>query len=578
MAWAKPSMVTLNSDSGIYGGATARIAGSSSYPYVYVGGESTNWKYWLKGTLSGGSCTISFDADRSVTSGYKEFQIILSNTKITNGTTLGGNAGNYIYYFRCPGVVCRIHNGGPQSPRYDSYNDSNLASQLRKTGWTLEGLTTSRTSTNATYSASWSGSLNGKTLYAIHSYEGGSESETCYYYRGSSTKYSVRLTHTIASQIMYGEGNIKVTGSGGTSLGSMTTTCASDRSYYLVGWATSSSSTSVRYTDAQDAFEAGYGTIYGVYEKSGGSSNSTVYYYRGSGSRQSCTKTTTTADAYYYGTGRHTGGGTSTSYGSVSTSCLSDSSYSFQGWATSSSSRSPSYSSATSAFNAGYSTIYGVYLKDGSSSNSTCYYYRGNSTRNSVTKTTTVSDAYYYGTGSHYGGTSSNSYGSIDSSCSVSGWTFEGWATSASTQQGSSSSATSLFNGGSTTIYGTYSKNESMTYYPQNGSGSSSASTTNYRYGTGSVTSNRPSEPSLTYADHTFQGWGTSSGDTTPETWNDLWDAGTRTVYAIWVEDYIYNVFYGVNGVWKQCKVWHGENGEWKLGAAKVGVNNAWKQ
>ena len=577
MAWAKPSMVTLDSDSGIYGGATARIGGSSSYPYVYVGGESTNWKYWLKGTLSGGSCIISFDADRSVTSGYKEFQIILSDTKITDGTTLGGNAGNYIYYFRCPGVVCRIHNGGPQSPRYDSYNDSNLASQLRKTGWTLEGLTTSSTSTNATYSASWSGSLNGKTLYAIHSYEGGSESKTCYYYRGSSTKYSVRLTHTIAPQIMYGEGNIKVTGSGGTSLGSMTTTCASNSSYYLVGWATSSSSTSVRYTDAEDAFNAGYSTIYGVYRKLGGSSNSTCYYYRGNSTRRSVTKTTTTDTAYYYGTGRHSGGGTSTSYGSMTTTCASDSSYSLVGWATSSNTTSTSYSSATSAFNAGYGTIYGVYKKNGSSSNSNVYYYRGDGNRNTVTKTTTTADAYYYGTGSHSGGSSSNSYGSVTTACAVSGWTYLGFSSS-STTTNATSSATSLWNSGYTTIYGTYSKTESMTYYPQNGSSSNSVSTTNYRYGTGSVTNNRPTEPSLTYADHTFQGWGTSSTDDTPEPWDALWDAGTRTVYAIWLEDYIYNVYFGLSGSWERCKVYFGQNGQWKESLTHVGVSGGWKQ
>lgn len=86
--------------------------------------------------------------------------------------------------------------------------------------------------------------------------------------------------------------------SGGTtsvSLGSMTTTCASNSSYSLQGWATSSSSTTVRYSSAKDAYEDGYTTIYGVYRKSASSSNSTCYYYRGSGTRNSVTKTTTTA-------------------------------------------------------------------------------------------------------------------------------------------------------------------------------------------------------------------------------------------------------------------------------------------
>lgn len=552
------------------------VYGSNGY-YVYVGGSTTGYKYWLKGTISGSSCKIQFDADRTLTSGYREFQIILSSTELTNGTTLGGTASNYVYYFRCPAVVCRIYNGSNAGAEYDSYNDSNLSSSLRKTGWTLEGLTTSSTSTSVTYSASWSGSLNGKTLYAIHSYEGGSESETFYYYRGSSTRYSVKMTNTIPSQVMYGTGQIKTTGSGGTSLGSMTTSCASNSSYSLQGWATSSSSTSVSYTDAEDAFNAGYSTIYGVYRKSGSSSNSTCYYYRGSGTRNSVTKTTTTATAYYYGTGQHSGGGTSTSYGSMTTTCASNSSYSLVGWATSSNTTSTSYSSATSAFNAGYGTIYGVYRKDGSSSNSTVYYYRGSGTRNSVTKTTTVTDAYYYGTGSHSGGSSSNSYGSVETACAVSGWTYLGFASN-STTTNSSSSAASLWNSGYTTIYGTYSKTESMTYYPQNGEESSSRSVTNYRYGTGSVTNNRPSEPSLVYAEHTFQGWGTSSTDETPEPWDALWDAGTRTVYAIWLEDYVYNVYYGLNGEWKRCKVYFGSGGDWKESLTYVGVSGNWKQ
>ena len=574
MAYRKPSSVQLAENKGLYSGTSIRVSGGNGY-FVYIGGNTTGYKYWYKGKISGGYCYVDIDRNTS-TSTFVEFQIILSNTLLTDGQTLGDDAVPYLYYFRCPAYVCRIYNGSSSYDTYDSYNNSNLSSALRKTGWTLEGLTTSRTSTSATYNASWSGNLDGELLYAVHSYEGSSESETCYYYRGSSSRYSVRLTHTIAPQIMYGTGQIKTTGSGGTSLGSMTTTCASNSSYRLLGWATSSSSTSVQYTDAQDAFEAGYGTIYGVYKKSGGSSNSTVYYYRGSSSRQSCTKTTTTADAYYYGTGRHSGGGTSTSYGSMTTTCASDSSYSLVGWATSSNTTSTSYSSATSAFNAGYSTIYGVYKKNGSSSNSNVYYYRGDGNRNTVTKTTTTADAYYYGTGSHSGGSSSNSYGSVTTACAVSGWTYLGFSSS-STTTNATSSATSLWNSGYTTIYGTYSKTESMTYYPQNGSSSNSVSTTNYRYGTGSVTNNRPTEPSLTYADHTFQGWGISTDDT-PEPWDALWDAGTRTVYAIWLEDYIYNVYFGLNGSWERCKVYFGQNGQWKESLTHVGVSGGWKQ
>ena len=567
------SSAHLSSYSGFYSGCTLTIGANSSYPYIYVGSAMKGY-FYLKATSGN---TITIDADRTSTS--KTLYIIRANENLGSSTYqeyIASVSSPLVY--KVPRFACRIYAGSSSGDRYDNLSTNNdLSFALSKTGWDLEGLTTSKTSTSASYNASWSASLDGKTFYAIYSYEGSSESETFYYYRGSSTKHSVRMTHTIPPQIMYGTGQIKTTGSGGDSLGSMTTTCASNSSYSLIGWATSSTSTSVRYTDAEDAFNAGYSTIYGVYRKLGGSSNSTCYYYRGNSTRRSVTKTTTTDTAYYYGTGRHSGGGTSTSYGSMTTTCASDSSYSLVGWATSSNTTSTSYSSATSAFNAGYSTIYGVYKKNGSSSNSNVYYYRGDGNRNTVTKTTTTADAYYYGTGSHSGGSSSNSYGSVTTACAVSGWTYLGFSSS-STTTNATSSATSLWNSGYTTIYGTYSKTESMTYYPQNGSSSNSVSTTNYRYGTGSVTNNRPTEPSLTYADHTFQGWGTSSTDDTPEPWDALWDAGTRTVYAIWLEDYIYNVYFGLNGSWERCKVYFGQNGQWKESLTHVGVSGGWKQ
>lgn len=576
MAWAKPTRVTLLENKGVYSGTSARVYGTNNY-YVYTGGSWSGYRYWYKGRISGGSCIMDIDADSDYRSGYKEFQIILSSTLLTDGQILGdSSAENYLYFFRCPALVCRIYAGSSSVQTYDSYNDSSLVSALYKSGWQQVGLTTSSTSTSATYGMSWHTGMDGKTLYAIYSKGATSSQATKYYYRGSSTRNSVQVTTTTSAQYLYGRGSTSG-GTESTSVGSMTTTCASNSSYSLQGWSTSSSSTSVNYYDAEDAFNAGYTTIYGVYRKNSTSSNSTCYYYRGSSSRQSVTKTTTTATAYYYGTGRHSGGGTSTSYGSMTTTCASDSSYSLVGWATSSNTTSTSYSSANSAFNAGYNTIYGVYRKNGSSSNSNVYYYRGDGTRNTVTKTTTTTDAYYYGTGSHSGGTSSNSYGSVNTACAVSGWTYLGFASN-STTTSSSSSATSLWNSGYTTIYGTYSKTESMTYYPQNGSPSSSVSTTNYRYGTGSVTNNRPSEPSLVYAEHTFQGWGTSSTDETPEPWDALWDAGNRTVYAIWLEDYVYNVYFGLNGEWKRCKVYFGNGGQWKEALTYYGTNGSWKQ
>jgi hypothetical protein len=252
-----------------------------------------------------------------------------------------------------------------------------------------------------------------------------------------------------------------------------------------------------------------------------------------------------------------------------------------QGWSVSSSSTSVSYTSAETAFKAGYTYIYGVYKKSGSTSSAgTYYYYRGNSTQNSVTKSQVTADAYYYGKGSYTGGGTTYSYGSVTTSCAVTGenWEHIGFASSQSTQS-SSSSATTLFDAGYTTIYGTYKKGESMTYYPQNGDGASSVSVTNYRYGTGQVTSNIPSEPKISNNNLSLLGWASSSESTDPVTWASLWNGGTRTVYAIWetIIENLGNVYVGVNNEWKKAKVFFGLNNVWQDGTTKIGANNDWK-
>lgn len=122
--------------------------------------------------------------------------------------------------------------------------------------------------------------------------------------------------------------------------------------------------------------------------------------------------------------------------------------------------------------------------------------------------------------------------------------------------------------------YCVYSQTQSMTYYPQNGGSSNTASTTNYLYGTGQSTSNRPTEPSLTKTNWVVSGWGTSTSDTTSDSWNTLWDNGIRTVYAIWTPDN--SVKFG-NSSWKNVEMYYGINGVWKPVVVRMGVNGEWK-
>ena len=550
MAYSKPTSATFNGYQGFYSGASITVKGSSSYPYLYIADTSKSYTYYLKTSSFSGSYTLTLNTDTSYTSSYKSMQIILSNTNLGSSCTVGNEHSSYVYFLQVPRFAARIYNASSSYSTYRS-DTHNLTIDLLKGDYGILGFTTSSTSRTATYSIEdspdgngWQSGMDGKTLYTIHYKAASSSSSTCYYYRGSNSKKSVSVTTTTSAAYLYGKGTT-YGGTTSSSVGSMTTTCLSNSSYSLQGWSTSSSSKTVSYSDAADAFADGYTTIYGVYYKASSSSNNTVYYYRGSSTKNSVTETATTSAGYYYGTGSKSGGTTSYSYGTINTSCAGDSSYSLVGWTGSSTSTTASYSSAESAF-ASYNTIYGIYKKSASTSSSTCYYYRGNSTKNSVTKTTTVSDAYLYGTGSSSGGTSSTSYGTIDTSCAVSGWTFIGFSSSSSTQS-SSSSATTLFNNGYTTIYGTYSKTESMTYYPENGNSSSSVSVTNYLYGTGSTTSNVPTEPSLTRDNYTQIGWATQSESSDVSTWAVLWNDGTRTVYAIWKEN-IKPMYVGING------------------------------
>lgn len=545
--------VSLSGYKGYYSGCTLSV-GNTSYGNIYVS-ASPSGTFWRKAT-SGTS--VSIDADTSSTS--KTFYIIRTDTDL--GESFGYYGGMYTEY-AVPRFACAVYDG---SSSYTVKTGNSGTITCSKSGYTFKGLATSASS--ASYSAlSFSSSTNGGVYYAVYT-----QSTTVTYYRGSSTAY-----YAYPYRYLYGTGSYT-----SWALTEPTRTCASNSAYTFQGWSTSASSTSTSYSTLAAARIGGYTTVYGVYKKDASSSSSTVYYYRGSSTKNSVTKTTSVAAAYYYGKGSTSGGGTSVSYGTVTSTCASDSSAALVGWTTSSSSTSSSYSSATAAFDAGNSTIYGIFKKSGSSANSTVYYYAGTPTKNSVTKTTTVADKYYYGAGSTSGGGTTYSYGTITTD--VSGWTFLGFTTS-STTTNSTSTAASLFNAGNSTIYGTYSKTEAMTYIPNNGEGAGLANVTNYLYGTGQTTAYRPAEPLLGYAwsdnttgaemSYTLVGWGTSATDTTPDTWNSLWDAGTRTVYAIWIPDN--NVYYGVDGVWVPVELYYGVNDRWVPAYSKYGTVDTWK-
>lgn len=449
MAYVKPASVNWVQGSGFYGGATIQITRNSStapsdtYIYLYVADASSSYTYYRKATnWATSTYSLTLQTDTSFSDNYKWIYVAIANQDYGSSTTFGDSNG--VLGCKVPRIACQIYNGSSSKSWYNT-RDHDLSIDLLIGDYGYYGATTSSSSTSPTYSLSgsadgdgWYPAMNNQIFYAIHYKAASTSTSTGYYYRGSNSKKSVTITTTTAAKYLYGKGTTSG-GSTSTSVGSMTKTCLSDSSYSFYCWTTSpisSSGSGSFYTYAEDAFEES-NTIYGIYTKAGGTTTSNAYYYRGTNSQKSVTKTTTTAAAEYYGTGQHTGGGTTVSYGTPTTSHASDTS-----------------------------------------------------------------------------------------------WVFQGWATSADTYTSYNSNASTAW-GSSNTIYAVYKKTETMTYYPQNGASSNSVSTTNYAYGTGSTTANVPTEPTLTYDGYNFLGWATTSTGT-GNTWNNQWNSGNRTVYAIW--------------------------------------------
>ena len=389
--FAKPTSASWVGPNGFNDGARIQVRGTSNY-YIYIGGSFTNYRYWYKGRLSGSSGYVTLDAYPEESS--LELQIVLCDTYYDTAITVGSIS--YVYYLDLPKYAATVYyKGFSSSELLNSLDNPNLRSECTLVGWNLIGASTD-SSRNGIYNAhmeflnSWA-TANRQTLYCIYSQEGETSTSTRYYYRGNSTRRSVTAYEEKETSYIYGKG-VYEEGDVSTTYGSVTTSCAADSTYEFQGWATEDGTTDFYYTDYKQAYGAGYTTLYGVYFKGGGTTTDTKYYYRGSSSRQSVSVSTKTTDAYYYGRGDHDGGHVmSTDYGTVNTSCLSDSSYSFQGWSISSSSSSVSYTDYKQAYGAGYTTLYGVYKKQ----EQMVYYPQNGGT----TVSSSSSTNYYYGTG-----------------------------------------------------------------------------------------------------------------------------------------------------------------------------------
>lgn len=486
MTFSTPS-VTMTSTSGRYSGngVDYTVTGTANY-YLYVQ-DPTSYIWYRKGQLSSsGILTDDVNIGKNETGATYYTHLVLSSDDMNLSTTLGNDVLNYALPVSVPLYICQIYEGSSAKTTYNNVTNPSLKLELSRSDCDeVYGLSTAA-NTVATISSSslsngWSyfgPNVNGKTLYTIYKNYSTSSSPTKYYYRGSNSRKSVKVTITTTYEYLYGTGSTK-NGSTSMSLGSMTTTCLSDTSYGLIGWTYDVNSTKVQYNTAAEAFSA-YDTIYGIYEKEGSTTTTPITYYRGGGTPYSTTRTKIISSAYYYGIGYH--------------------------------------SPATTTYN----------------------------------------------------------NGAYNESCEVSGWTHIGWAADENVES-STSTINELLSAGYTTIYGTYSETQSMRYYPEIDDSSNyfNVDVTNYRYGIGSVTNNIPTEPNLTYDGHTFINWASMfDPQGTPLSWSQQWNDGVRIVYAVWRPDS--NIYLGINGEWILCQTYIGMNGEWVPIQMKYGYNNNW--
>lgn len=304
--------------------------------------------------------------------------------------------------------------------------------------------------------------------------------------------------------------------------------------YTFYGWTSRSSAVTVGCPAGTPWSDSTYGgkwldgkTWYAVFKKPGSTTSVTLKAQSTTGTTTK-TASKTITDAFIGGVGTTKSGG-DTSYTNESDPTYG--SYDFQGWATSSTSTSTTYSTAKQALDAGYTgTLYAVFYKSFPPSSVTLNANGGSCSYSSASKSTTP--IYLYGTSGMSGG--NVRYYPSDPEPTRSGYSFQGWSTSSSATYVSYSSTSEALDAGYTgTLYAVWDEETYTAYFNANG-GSGSVSSRPATYNSAFTF---PSGSSLYLDGYEFQGWSTSSTGS-----GIIYGAGERWVWQ-WTDDM---VFYAV--------------------------------
>ena len=390
-----------------------------------------------------------------------------------------------------------------------------------------------------------------------------SDYSACAVFEEDITYYSIYYYYEGGSSLFGSNTNIEE----GTYT-SITTSYPSKTGYTFLGWATSSSSSTVSYTSGESFYIYSNLYLYPVYSQN----TYTISYNAngGSGAPSSQTK--------YYGTAL-----------TLSSTIPTRSGYTFLGWSTSSTATSATYAAGGSYTNNSSATLYAVwqatdytvsYDANGGSGapaaqtaavgesmtlstsvpTKTGYSFLGWSTSSTATNATyqpgetftssssvtlyavwkilTYNVIFNANSGSSAPSKQTKTYDvdlTLSSSTPVrTGHTFQGWGTSASATEIAYAPGATYTENAHLTLYAIWKANTwTVSYDANGGSGAPAAQTKTY----GVVLTLSGTKP--TWTGYIFEGWGTTADDTTPDyqPGSSYSNNATITLYAIWSVD-----------------------------------------
>lgn len=354
----KPTSITRTTFGyGLYSGAQY-FQGKSSYSGRWLVGNNPTGPYYVRSesTANSTSCNFKVDQDTSTSRYYKLYYC----TVIPNQTATYSGTANYLT-FVAPSYTWQVHlcsTGTFEMTSADKYKsqDYTLGSQDPPiSGYTFVGYASSpnTTSVDQTASSTWVATYNNKERWCVFKKSASSKSITLYNCSSSSV---ATAKSTTAEAWLYGESPTPSGGGTTYTNGSYSPSAPSGYTSFK-GWATSSGSYTVAYSNPQSAFEAGYaGSLYALWD----GTTTTTCSLNGNGYSIASSSAWKQVTKRKYGYGSTTT--MSTRYSTNHSYQPVNSSATFIEWNTNSSGTGTSYDAPMDALDAGYTgTLYAIW-------------------------------------------------------------------------------------------------------------------------------------------------------------------------------------------------------------------------